>query len=158
VTEIERERFWAKVQKSASCWLWTGARLPFGYGQLSVASRVLKAHRVSWELHLGPIPAGAWVLHRCDNPPCVNPDHLFLGTHTENMADMAAKGRRAKQKGEAHGRAKLSDAQAQTIRFLCMKTLLNQCAIARLFGVSRSIIGRIERRQAWSHLSDIARD
>jgi hypothetical protein len=95
------DRFWEKVDKSGDCWLWTGARDQHGYGSLSVAhegrerrrSVPVKASRVSWQIHNGPIPAGMWVLHRCDNPPCVRPDHLFLGTQLDNMRDASAKGR-----------------------------------------------------------------
>lgn len=89
------ERFWEKVVTSPdSCWLWTGAQSPRGYGAFVVSrGDVRTASRVSWELVNGPIPDGLWVLHRCDNPPCVNPDHLFLGTHQDNMDDMAQKGR-----------------------------------------------------------------
>jgi hypothetical protein len=89
-------RFWAKVQKSAGCWTWTANHLPKGYGVIGVgaADQGLKlAHRVSWEIHFGPIPAGLFVCHRCDNPPCVRPDHLFLGTVQDNVDDMVAKGR-----------------------------------------------------------------
>jgi hypothetical protein len=78
-----------EILEAEECWLWHGRSGPGGYGWL----RSLRAHRVSWELFLGPIPFGQHVLHRCDSPPCVNPGHLFLGTHEENMADKIAKGR-----------------------------------------------------------------
>lgn len=90
------DRFWAKVQKAGpdDCWPWLASRMPKGYGKLGIASTTPKlAHRVSWELHYGPIPEGLFVCHRCDNPPCVNPAHLFLGTCTDNLRDMVAKGR-----------------------------------------------------------------
>jgi HNH endonuclease len=89
------DRFWEKVKKTDGCWEWTARRLPKGYGTISCVDHrtSLCAHRVSWELHNGPIPDGMWVLHHCDNPQCANPDHLFLGTHTQNMRDMLAKGR-----------------------------------------------------------------
>jgi hypothetical protein len=86
-------RFWEKVLKTDGCWVWIAARNPLGYGLASVESRTIKAYRVSWELSNGPIPKGLCVLHRCDNPPCVNPDHLFLGTIRDNNIDRQRKGR-----------------------------------------------------------------
>src|ERR1700756_2891954 len=92
------DRFWAKVAKGPGCWEWQGKRHYKGYGHFTVRGqgrrRTLKAHRVSWELANGPIPEGLHVLHSCDNPPCVNPDHLFLGTDMDNVHDRDAKGRR----------------------------------------------------------------
>lgn len=91
------KRFWPKVEKTEHCWTWSGAKNRRGYGWLHNGSRTtrkpMRAHRASWEIHFGKIPDGLWVLHRCDNPPCVRPDHLFLGTRTDNMRDCAAKGR-----------------------------------------------------------------
>jgi hypothetical protein len=86
--------FWSRVDTSGDCWEWQGARVSKGYGSLAIEGRAATAHRRSWELTYGPIPTGMHVLHRCDNPPCVRPDHLWLGTNTENVYDSMAKGRR----------------------------------------------------------------
>lgn len=95
------ERFWRYVVKTDGCWIWIGATASFGYGRIQreggKQGKADRAHRVSWLLHYGEIPLGMWVLHQCDEPSCVRPDHLFLGTHTDNMLDMAAKGRSTKR-------------------------------------------------------------
>ena len=87
------ERFWSKVNKTGDCWLWTGVRVGIGYGQIYLNGKKTPAHRVSWLLHHGIIPNGLLVLHKCDNPPCVNPNHLFTGTNSDNMKDAYIKGR-----------------------------------------------------------------
>lgn len=86
-------RFWEKVMKTDNCWLWIGARERGGYGCIQIKHNNFRAHRLSWELHHGTVPTGMHVLHTCDNPPCVNPTHLFLGTSLDNMADKVRKGR-----------------------------------------------------------------
>lgn len=88
-----RTRFIAKIEKTQSCWLWTGPLSQSGYGRASRGTKKVRAHRASYELFVGPIPEGMCVLHKCDIPRCVNPDHLFIGTHLDNMRDMESKGR-----------------------------------------------------------------
>ncbi|MFJ9387747.1 HNH endonuclease signature motif containing protein [Nocardioides sp. NPDC101246] len=87
------ERFWSKVAKTETCWIWSAYRDEKGYGSFGWNGKLIKAHRAAYELTFGPIPSGAHVLHSCDNPSCVNPDHLSLGTHTENMRQKVARGR-----------------------------------------------------------------
>ena len=92
------ERFWAKVDRSGDCWLWTGGTNVWGYGVHKVDGRSVAAHRFSWTLEKGPVPQGLVVCHTCDTPACVRPDHLFVGTQRDNIADMWAKGRAAQQR------------------------------------------------------------
>lgn len=92
------ERFWSKVSKTDGCWLWTGYTNAKGYGRIATADGVAMAHRVSYEMHFGPIPDGMLVLHSCDTPSCVRPDHLSAGTHMDNMHDKVARRRHHKHK------------------------------------------------------------
>jgi hypothetical protein len=161
------ERFWPKVNVRGDdeCWPWLAATW-LGYGHLMVNRKPKKAHRISWELAHGPIPDGLFVCHRCDNPPCVNPAHLFLGTHADNMADAAAKGRT--MSGDDHwvrkhpelawggrrttrGACRLVDAQVLEIR----RRRANGEGVVPLgqaFGVSHATISDICRRRTWRHL------
>src|SRR6266566_1784884 len=111
-----KERFFIHVRKSSTCWIWTGAKNSDGYGQLRVLGRNLLAHRVSYKLFKGPIPKGFWVCHTCDNPPCVRPSHLWLGTPEEDMVDASSKGRMIGAKGESSPRAKLNWSQVREIQ------------------------------------------
>jgi hypothetical protein len=148
------ERFWSKVNKQAEngCWEWTASKRGRGYGQFKLDGTMATAHRVSWMLEHGPIPAGegyhgTCVLHRCDNPPCVNPDHLFLGTNADNMRDMAEKGRQDAA-GESNGRAKLTEADVHAIR----ADNRSPRAIAAEYGVSQNQISLIKNRKRWTHI------
>src|SRR6185369_231459 len=101
--------FWGKVEKlrPVDCWDWTGSLRGGGYGQIKVGPKLWDAHRYSWTLHFGEIPNGMWVLHKCDNRKCVNPEHLYLGTALDNNRDTAIRERKNPPKGEGHFRAKL---------------------------------------------------
>src|SRR3990167_4590258 len=99
------EKFWKNIRKTDTCWIWIANKVDIGYGNLTIwnkgKSKGLRAHRVSWEIHFGKIPKDMNVLHKCDNPSCVNPNHLWLGTQADNMLDKVLKGRQAK--GLSHG-------------------------------------------------------
>ena len=102
------KRFWAKVEKGPSCWIWTAGRDKDGYGKFWFRGKHSRAHIASYLIHVGEIPEGMLVCHDCDNPWCVRPDHLFLGTYQDNSDDMVAKGRSADRAGEKNGAAKLT--------------------------------------------------
>lgn len=149
-----RERFATKfiACPMSGCWLWTGSTERRGYGRLRVNGRIRKAHRISWELHVGAIPIGMGVCHKCDTEECVNPDHLFLGTHAENMADMVAKGRSGASKrcGVLHPLSKFTDEEIRTIR----NAAGTQQAIAALFGTTQSTIWAIRKRITYGTVRD----
>jgi hypothetical protein len=155
VTLPIQDRFWPKVDKSGDCWLWTGAKTPFGHGVMAKpGGGAVRTHRVSWEMHRGTIPEGLCVLHRCDVPACVNPDHLFLGDRDANNKDMQAKGRcdRVKRpRGENHGCAKLTEDAVRQIRERRNKGE-TYASIARDFGVSLQTIFRTCHHN-WQHVA-----
>ena len=141
--DADRVRFWAKVDRSGDCWLWTGStNTRNGYGRFSGQY----AHRVAWELTNGPIPDGKHCCHACDTPPCCRPGHLFLGTHRNNMEDAASKGRLHVQRPS---RQTVSDASLSQMRELAASGI-KQADIARRFCVSKTFISLLlkgKRRQ-----------
>ena len=150
--------FWAKVQKTKTCWLWSASQFGHsGYGSFSVKvdgrTRSVRVHRHSWELANGPVPEGQHVLHRCDTPLCVRPDHLFLGDALANAQDKVAKGRlrRGDAKGEANGHAKLT---ADDVRAIRARAALgeSQAALAREFLVTPQSINDIIKLRRWKHV------
>ena len=144
--------FWNKVNKTEGCWLWTGATNGRSYGlfKMPKTRNNITAHRMSYTLQNGPITSEQWVLHKCDNPLCVNPDHLFLGDASANVADMDAKGRRvnADNSREKNGRAVLDTDKVRLARLLHGKFSL--AAMTKIFGVSKSQIHRIVTAQQWA--------
>lgn len=150
------DRFWFRAIKGDGCWAWRGSHDWRGYGCLGRGrgQSSLKAHRVSWTIHNGPIPEGMFICHRCDNPGCCRPDHLFLGTHKENMADMVRKGRSAPKHGTLCGLSKLTDDDVLAI--------LDELAdgrtktdVAKKFGVTDVNIGHIARGRTWRHVTGL---
>lgn len=180
--ESPSDRFWKRVERLGpipshlpnlgNCWIWTGNKIHSGYGQIGVGGKMISTHRFSFMLSNGD-PGDMCVLHRCDNPSCVRPDHLFLGTHSDNMRDRDSKNRQAsgdrsgartcpesrarglrhgfaihpelRPVGERHGRSKLTKEQVMEIR--C--AIGSQRSIAKQYGVSQSLVGFIRRGELW---------
>ncbi len=155
------ERFWSMVDRSAgpdACWIWLGAKLPvYRYGGFGITRHlIVRAHRWIFERLHGPIPAGLHVRHRCDNPPCVNPAHLELGTPRENTQDIISRGRWPKTKpsmqGERNHNAKLTADAVRVIR-QARAAGVAQPVLAARYGVTSTLIRLIEQRRAWRHVA-----
>ena len=156
------ERFWARVEKTETCWLWRGLLATTGYGSCSRRARLQGAHRLSYEMAFGPIPPGLSVLHRCDVRACVNPAHLFLGTHADNMADMVAKDRhthggwRLRYDQSARGNRN-ARATFDVVTVLVIKMLLrrgHRCGpIARALGRPKPGVYSIAIGRTWGHVA-----
>jgi len=137
-------RFWSHVTKTDTCWIWTGGLDGKGYGRAAIGGGKRRgAHRVSWMINVGEIPEGLYVCHTCDNPPCVNPEHLFLGTQFDNMAD--AREKRRNNYGSRNGGAKLTDAQVLQIR----ADPRIQRVIADEYGIGQAQVCRIKTGANW---------
>jgi hypothetical protein len=183
MTPKDVARFWKKVAKRgiSDCWLWTAGKQPAGYGQFHVGGRVggrpHGAHRIAWTHAFGPIPEGMHVCHRCDVPACVNPAHLFLGTHGDNMRDKVSKGRQAKgaafdarkalmsrgaghyaktrperlARGERSGKSSLTALDVAEIRRL-RDAGATYASLGRRFEVSAQAVRAIALRLVWTHV------
>ena len=138
------ERFWSKVKKTSGCWIWTAAKRGdkrvYGLFRIGAKEGNVAAHRFSYELKYGTIPIGKLVCHNCDNPSCVNPAHLFLGTHQDNAID-----REKKKRSKTHGAQKLNARQARLIK----SSSLSQTKLAKKFKVSRTTIASIRKGKTW---------
>lgn len=183
-------RFWSKVEKTPTCWLWKGTLHSAGYGHFQTNGCRYFAHRASYVIAHGPIPPGLSVLHHCDTPDCIRPDHLFLGTQTENMRDMLDKGRHVVQqrtkvwprgdehwarqhpewvrrgdrhharmrpetmaRGERCGAARMTAEQVRAIRHE-YRSGKGYTVLGREYGLSKSGIAAIIRRESWAHIDD----
>lgn len=150
------ERFVSHISVGAECWAWTGMRHRQGYGWIrsapAVGGRMKLAHRLSWELFRGQIPRGMNVLHRCDNPPCVRPSHLFLGTQADNVTDMETKGRGRKAHGASHPSAKLTPEKVAEIR-LRVAAGESKRSLSMEYGVARHTILSVVLRRIWAHVA-----
>lgn len=154
--DLLKERFNAKWKEAPNgCWEWTASVAGKGYGQFRIPGtrRNAYAHRLSYELNIGPIPDGMMVCHRCDNPKCVNPEHLFLGDATVNLTDMAEKGRHLY--GERNTEVKLTEQQVHAIHEIGSSMI--QRDVAKMFGVGQMTISRILRGERWKHVYEARR-
>ena len=149
------DRFWPKVDKRGAddCWPWTASLGTRGYGQIGhKAGKPKGAHRVAYELAVGPIPTALFVLHTCDNPACCNPAHLFLGTQADNMADMLRKGRKVVLRGTEKKQARLDEDKVRQIRSLAAGGWLH-ADIAAAYGIHPTYVGVIAARKKWAHVA-----
>jgi hypothetical protein len=169
ITEKDKTRFWKNVVKLASgCWEWTGNREAKGYGRFGAENKMHKAHRFSYELHYGPIPEGKMIIHSCDNPPCINPDHISAGTCKDNSDDMISRNRAVHnrgtkphykkhpeeiQRGERIGTHKVTESQIKQIRSLYASGGYYQHVIAKMFHISQTSVWRIVRDITWKHVT-----
>jgi hypothetical protein len=137
----------------SGCWLWTNSTGRDGYGKISIQGKTIRAHRWSWEIHKGYSPGQLQVLHRCDVPLCVNPDHLFLGTNQDNVRDRELKGRGHKM--PIHRETKISEDDAKII--ISLKGKVRIVDLAERFGIHYTQVSRIQNGRFWKHLSTTER-
>lgn len=160
------ERFWLKVQKSEGCWLWLGGRNARSYGIFGFIKdgrqRSIAAHRFAYMDSVGPVPDDLHVCHHCDNPPCVRPDHLFVGTRSDNMRDAQRKGRmrvaqlrvlKGRRHGIGHPHVKLTEQSVRDIRVEYAAGLGSMSDLSRIYGVDIAHIHRIIHRKVWRHVA-----
>ena len=150
------KRFWEKIKvgNKDDCWEWQASKMSYGYGQFGIsAGRVILAHRYSWMLHFGSIPNGLFVLHHCDNPACVNPNHLFIGTQKDNLHDMIRKGRAKNPPmpmGDSNPNAKLSRHDVKDILNYFERGLATSRELRKLYDISKTTFYKISGRKHWA--------
>ena len=138
-------------EPKSGCWIWTATKSEDGYGKFYFHPTYERSHRASWMFYVGEIPNGLFVLHKCDNPSCVNPYHLFLGTNDDNIKDMVKKGRQRALRGSKHKNAKVTEKDVIEMRKLS-ESGLSQYKIAEMFGICKSMANYICNRTNWKHV------
>ena len=151
-TEFQKawNRMRPKISFLGGCWHWTASKDGKGYGRLGGSKLGSRAHRISFQIFRGPIPPGMFVCHTCDNPSCVRPSHLFLGTNHDNVEDMKAKGRSPINVGSRNPRCKITDSDVIAIR----SSIEKGTVLARLYGVDPATISQIRHRKSWAHIKE----
>jgi hypothetical protein len=146
--------FWSRVDQSGECWPWTGACSQKGYGEFVQRGKKVATHRFAYSLAFGPVPDGLWVLHHCDNPPCCNPTHLWLGTHQDNVNDKMAKGRDRNnpRTGERHPAAKLTPALIRDARQRVARQERTTRQLSKEYGVHEGTLSRAIRGKSWKEV------
>lgn len=153
-----RDFFWGRVEITDSCWLWSGGVSGFGYGHVSFRGLQTSAHRLSYRMHCGAVPSGMVVCHKCDNPRCVNPSHLFVGTQKDNIRDMVEKGRMWTQVrpedslGTKNPAAKITEADVLAIRNTYATGRVRQKDIAAQYGLDQTVVSCIVLGKSWPHV------
>jgi len=148
------ERFFIQISKQNhknNCWIWEGLKNQQGYGRMRSNYEDIMTHRFSWELHFGEIPKNLWICHHCDNPSCVNPSHLFLGTPQDNAIDRSNKNRNRNQNGSKHNMVKLNEKNVLIIRSE-LAAGVSGYKLAKKFNVSVMTISNIKLRKNWKHI------
>ena len=148
-TSIDKFFLWVNYSASNGCWEWTGSKDGGGYGMAFVDGVMVKSHRYSWEYYFGSIPSGLWVLHKCDNPACINPEHLFLGTNGDNMKDKVKKERQSRLFGDKNGRCVMTKDLVIELRQLYASGKFSYRDLVGRFNISQTQVARIIKKESW---------
>jgi len=155
ITKEEKKKFWSKVDKTSGCWEWVGSKLNIrqSYGRVTIQNKSLLTHRVSYMFRYGDIPKGMCVCHSCDNPKCVRPSHLFLGTQRDNITDRCRKGRSSTVRGKDSPLSKLTENQVRRIRELYFTGKYTHRALSEKYRIGKTQVARIIKRERWRHVN-----